>query len=199
MNKNTEKFGVGNLYPDTDPSIFWSNSLDYLKKNNISYVCKIIKTSSELNLNLIDELEKLFEEESVDAPFCNIGDVDLDDLENNLPVGWTLKKVKSNLKPGDAMVVLSVIDYSAKRYFDVKDFKNVEIVAYDLGGIYPLSVNSSEDPFLDDYQTFAKEKKLSLVFCEEEDSLDTWSCCSVEKFDQFCEDWKDFIKRIKSS
>ena len=182
-----------------DPTVFWSDSLDFLKQNNISFVSKIIKTSSELNLNLINELEKLFEEESVDAPFCNTGDVDLDDLAADLPAGWTLKKEKTNLKPGDAMVVLSVIDYSAKRYFDVKDLKNVEIVAYDLGGIYPLSVNSSVDPFLDDYQTFAKEKKLSLVFCEEEESLDTWSCCSIEKFDQFCDEWKDFIKRIKPS
>ena len=182
-----------------DQTVFWSDSLDFLKQNNISFVSKIIKTSSELNLNLINELEKLFEEESVDAPFCNTGDVDLDDLAADLPAGWTLKKEKTNLKPGDAMVVLSVIDYSAKRYFDVKDFKNVEILAYDLGGIYPLSVKSSEDPFLDDYQTFAKEKQLSLVFCEEEESLDTWSCCSIGEFDRFCDEWKNFIKRIKSS
>ena len=180
-----------------DPTVFWSDSLDYLKQNNISYVSKIIKKSSELNLNLIEELENLFEEEYVEAPFCSTVDVDLDDLENDLPEGWTLKKEKINLKPGDTMVVLSVIDYSAKRYFDIKEFKNVEIIASDLGGIYPLSVNSSENPFMDDYQTFAEEKKLSLVFCEEEESLDTWSSCSVEKFDQFCDDWKDFVKRIK--
>ena len=75
-----------------DPTVFWSDSLDYLKQNNISYVSKIIKNSSELNLNLIEELENLFEEESVDAPFCNTGDVDLDDLEDDLPKGWTLKR-----------------------------------------------------------------------------------------------------------
>ena len=44
-----------------DPTVFWSDSLDYLKQNNISYVSKIIKNSSELNLNLIEELENLLE------------------------------------------------------------------------------------------------------------------------------------------
>ena len=75
---------------------------------------------------------------------------------------WTLKIEKTDLKPGEAMVVLSVIDYSVKRYFDINDYKNVEIVAFDLGGLYPLSVNSLENPFMEDYQTFARDKTLSL-------------------------------------
>ena len=158
-----------------DPTVFWSDSLDYLKQNNISYVSKIIKNSSELNLNLIEELENLFGKESVDAPFCNTGDVDLDDLEDDLPKGWTLKREKTELKPGEAMVVLSVVDYSAKRYFDINDYKNVEIVAFDLGGLYPLSVNSLENPFMEDYQTFARDKTLSLIYCEEAYLVETWS------------------------
>ena len=179
-----------------DPSVFWSDSLDYLKQNNISYVSKIIKNSSELNLNLIEELENLFEEESVDAPFCNTGDVDLDDLEDDLPKGWTLKREKTELKPGEAMVVLSVIDYSAKRYFDINDYKNVDIVAFDLGGLYPLSVNSQENPFMEDYQTSARDKTISLIYCEEEYLVDTWSSCSVKDFSKVCDDWRKFYENI---
>ena len=104
-----------------DSSVFWTDSIDYLKHVNISYVYKIIEKSTELNQELIEELKVRFESESAEMPFCNLGDVDLDDLENDLPEGWTLRREKTDLKPGEAMVVLAVIDYSAERYFVLGD------------------------------------------------------------------------------
>ena len=180
-----------------DPSVFWTDSIDYLKHVNISYVYEIIKKSTELNSKLIEELKVRFESESAEMPFCNLGDVDLDDLENDLPKGWTLRREKTDLKQGEAMVVLAVIDYSAERYFDVDDYEEVEIVAYDLGGCYPLSVDSDENPFMEDYQTSASKKTISLVYCEEEGIVDTAFSCPIEKFSDSCNEWREFIDSIQ--
>tara|TARA_Y100001968_G_scaffold130947_1_gene119522 strand:- start:1067 stop:1615 length:549 start_codon:yes stop_codon:yes gene_type:complete len=175
--------------------ITWSDALDFIKQTNISYVSKIIKSSSELNANLIEELETLFEKESIDAPFCNMGDVDLDDLESELPKGWTLRREKINLQPGEAMVVLAVFDYAAKRYFDLEDYENVEIVANDLGGCYPLSVDSEENPFMEDYQTSASERTILFNICWEEESFDE-DCCSKEDFADRSEMWKAWLDEM---
>ena len=66
--------------------------MDFLNRTNISYVTKKITNASELNENLIEELKKSFEEEAIDAPFCNDGDYDLDDLREDLPADWKLEK-----------------------------------------------------------------------------------------------------------
>ena len=47
-----------------DPSVFWTDSIDYLKHVNISYVYEIIKKSTELNSKLIEDLKVRFESES---------------------------------------------------------------------------------------------------------------------------------------
>ena len=172
-----------------------SDVFEYLKKTNISYVSKKIRESSEVNANLIDELENLFDAESVDAPFCTLGDFDLNDFENELPDGWSLRREKIDLKPGEAMVVLAVIDYSAKRNFDVEDYEDVEIVAYDVGGIYPLSVESEEDPFMEDYQTSASDKQLLFNICWKDGSVDNLSCSKAD-FSESCIEWKTWLDEL---
>ena len=57
--------------------------MNFLNNTNISYVTKVIKTSSELNDDLLEILKKDFNEGAIDAPFCNAGDYDLDDLRDD--------------------------------------------------------------------------------------------------------------------
>ena len=175
-----------------------SDAINFIKQTNISYVSKKIKDSSEVNSSLIDELESLFEAESADAPFCNLGDFDLDDFENELPKGWSLRREKIDLKPGEAMVVLAVIDYSAERYFDVDDYEDVEIVAYDIGGIYPLAVESEEDPFMEDYQTSASDKQLYFNICWKDGSIDNLYCSKAD-FSKSSIEWKQWLDEMNQS
>ena len=63
-------------------------------------------------------------------------------------------------------------------------------------GLYPISVNSLENPFMEDYQTFASDKTLSLIYCEEAYLVDTWSSCSVKDFSKVCYDWRKFYENI---
>ena len=86
--------------------------MDFLNSTNISYVTKKITKASELDENLIEKLKISFEEEAIDAPFCNDGDYDLDDLRSDLPSGWKLTEEKL-IKPSEALIALTIIDYSA--------------------------------------------------------------------------------------
>ena len=149
-----------------------SDSINFIKMTNISYLSKKIKESSEVNSSLIDEMESLFDAESADAPFCNLEDFDLDDFENELPGRVVFKKRKDRFKLGVEMVVLAVIDYSAERYFDIDDYEEVEIVTYDIGDIYPLTVESEDDPFTKEYQTSASDKQLFFNICWKDGSVE---------------------------
>ena len=47
---------------------------------------------------------------------------------------------------------------------------------------------------MEDYQTFARDKTLSLIYCEEEHLVDTWSSDSVKDFYKVCNDWRKFYE-----
>ena len=49
---------------------------------------------------------------------------------------------------------------------------------------------------MEDYQTFASDKTLSLIYCEEAYLVDTWSSCSIKDFSKVCDDWRKFYENI---
>ena len=165
--------------------------MDFLNNTNISYVTKVIKTSSELNDDLLEILKKDFNEGAIDAPFCNAGDYDLDDLRDDIPSGWNLTE-ENLINPGEALIVLAKIDYSAERDIAFDSFDEVELVAFDLGGIYPLSVISEEDPFEIDSRTFENDMTIMFRVCYEDGEFDNDEC-DIDEFSEKCSEWKEWL------
>ena len=166
--------------------------MDFLNNTNISYVTKVIKTSSELNDDLLEILKKDFNEGAIDAPFCNSGDYDLDDLRDDIPSGWNLTE-ENLINPGEALIVLAKIDYSAERDIAFDSFDEVELVAFDLGGIYPLSVISEEDPFETDSRTFENDMTIMFRVCYADGEFDNDEC-EIDEFSEKCSEWKEWLE-----
>ena len=182
--------------------------MDFLETTNISYITKAVSKSSELNSDLIEELKKAFKEEAIDAPFCNDGDYDLDDLKEDLPSGWTLEE-DDVIKPGQALLSMVEINYQAERHIDFDAYQKVNLVATKLGNIYPLSVSveSEEDPFTSDFVT-TETNKILLFKCVpknlEEVQTDIYSPidideCSLEDFAESFETWKEWLDDLNNS
>ena len=170
--------------------------MDFLNSTNISYVTKKITNASELNENLIVELKKSFEEEAIDAPFCNDGDYDLDDLRDDLPADWKLKE-EELIKPYEALITLAIIDYSAEREIDFDEFDDVALNAHSLGGIYPLSVESvEEDPFSSDFTTSNTDMTLLFRVCDEDGDFESDEC-PIEDFEKYKEGWKELLHDLE--
>ena len=169
--------------------------MDFLNRTNISYVTKKITNASELNENLIEELKRSFEEEAIDAPFCNDGDYDLDDLREDLPADWKLRE-EELIKPSEALITLAIIDYSVEREIDFDEFNEVSLVAHKLGGCYPLSVESDEDPFESDFTTFDTDMTILFRVCYEDGEVDEDEC-QIEDFSKNKDDWKEWLNELK--
>ena len=145
-----------------------------------------------MNIDKIINIIRSFNEEAIDAPFCNLGDYDLDDLRDDIPSGWNLTEEKL-INPGEALLVLAIIDYSAERDIAFDSFNDVELVAFDLGGIYPLSVISEEDPFEIDSLTFENDMKIMFRVCYEDGEFDDDECV-LDEFSEKCNEWKEWLK-----
>ena len=169
--------------------------MDFLNSNNISYVTKKITNASELNEDLVNELKKSFEDEAIDAPFCNEGDYDLDDLRDDLPDDWKLRE-EELIKPTEALITLAIIDYSVDREIDFDAFNDIELIAHRLGGCYPLSVESEEDPFESNFITSNTNMSLLFTVCWEDGVFDTDEC-QVEDFSEYKDEWKEWLNELE--
>jgi len=170
----------------------------FLKTCNISYVTQIISDPADLTDELITSLKKRFGQEAIDAPFCNLGDYELDDFYQDLPQGWSLKE-EGKLEPGTARITLAVVDYGVEREIDFDGSEDIEVVATDLGGIHALSVSSDdgENPFSSDFTTTASAQSLLFSICWPGDEVDNDEC-SLEEYAESLETWKSWFQDMKT-
>ena len=172
---------------------------DFLRSTNISYVTVEIEDPSELNAELIDNLHKKFEEEAVDAPFCNSGDYDIDDLKDDLPEGWSLSKMPS--KKSGALIILAEINYNASRDIDFDAFDSCDLKYCRLCGCYPIFSCNSEldkDPFGGDFTTHDSDKTLMIQTYDDDGEYDEDEV-QAEDFADRLEDWRQMITDAKKA
>ena len=170
---------------------------DFLRSTNISYVTIEIEDPNELNAELIDNLHKKFEEEAVDAPFCNDGDYDIDDLKNDLPEGWSISKMPS--KKSGALIILAEINYNASRDIDFDAFEYCDLEYCRLCGCYPIfscNSESDKDPFGGDFVTHDSEKTLMIQTYDADGEYDEDEV-QAEDFADRLEDWRQMIADAK--
>ena len=68
-----------------------------------------------------------------------------------------------------------------EREIDFDEFNEVSLVAHKLGGYYPLSVESDEDPFESNYTTFDTNMTIMFRVCYEDGEVDEGEC-QIEDF-----------------
>ena len=130
------------------------------------------------------------------SPFCNDDDYNLDDLREDLPADWKLRE-EELIKPSEALITLAIIDYSVEREIDFDGFNDVALVAHPLGGCYPLSVESEEDPFESDFTTFDTDMTLLFRVCLENGEFDEDEC-QIEDFSKNKDEWKEWLNKLKN-
>ena len=173
------------------------NEPDFLRSSNISYVTVEIEDPNELNAELIDDLHKKFEEEAIDAPFCNDGDYDIDDLKSDLPEGWTIREIPS--KKSSALIILAEISYNASRDIDFDAFEHCELEYCRLCGCYPIfacNADSENDPFGGDFVTYNTDKTL-MIQTYNADGEYEYDEVEAEDFADKVEDWREMIVDAK--
>ena len=83
-----------------------------------------------------------------------------------------------------------------EREIDFDGFNNVELVAHSLGGCYPLSVDSEEDPFESNFTTFDTDMTLMFKICWENGDFDEDEC-QLEDFSKKKDDWQEWLNKLK--
>lgn len=114
----------------------------FLEEAVIRYVYTDCSSIDDLSIERVKELVRQFDDEYAEAPFCNLGDFDLDDLRDYVPETWSIVK-SGNVTPGTFRLAIAEIIYGAEQQFDTS-IENVELEAFDLCGLYPLSCRDYE-------------------------------------------------------
>ena len=83
-----------------------------------------------------------------------------------------------------------------EREIDFDEFNEVSLVAHKLGGCYPLSVESDEDPFESNFTTFDTDMTILFRVCYEDGEVDEDEC-QIEDFSKNKDDWKEWLNELK--
>lgn len=113
-----------------------------LEEALIRYTYKDYSSIDDLSIETVKALVQQFDDEYAEAPFCNLGDFDLDDLREYIPDTWSIVK-SGNVATGAFRLAVVEIIYGVEQQFDTST-ENVELEAFDLCGLYPLSCRDFE-------------------------------------------------------
>ena len=177
----------------------------FLEEALIRYVYKDYASTDDLTIENVNKLVEQFGDEYAEAPFCNLGDFDLDDLREYIPESWTILKTGSAL-PGQIRMAIVEIIYGVEQQFDTS-VEGIELEAFELCGLHPLSCRDFEkhpDVFGEEsYVPDAGTKSLlfsytypSLVAEDGNNVADTDECGIDEVgviTEKLCE-WKEWIE-----
>lgn len=114
----------------------------FLEEALIRYTYKDYASVDDLTIESVNKLIQQFDDEYAEAPFCNLGDFDLDDLREYVPDSWSILKT-GNAPPGTFRLAVVEIIYGVEQQFDTSA-EDVELEAFELCGLYPLSCRDFE-------------------------------------------------------
>ena len=114
----------------------------FLEEALVRYAYKDFGSINDLTIESANELVQKFDDEYVEAPFCNLGDFDLDNLREYIPGSWSIIKSGSVL-PGVFRLAVVQIIHGVEQQFDTS-IEDVVLEAFDLCGLYPLSCRDFE-------------------------------------------------------
>ena len=114
----------------------------FLEEALVRYAYKDYASVDDLTIESVNKLIEQFDDEYAEAPFCNLGDFDLDDLREYVPESWTILKSGGAL-PGTIRLAVVEIIYGVEQQFDTS-IEDIELEAFELCGLYPLSCRDFE-------------------------------------------------------
>lgn len=177
----------------------------FLEEALIRYAYKDYSSVDDLAIESVNKLIQQFEDEYAEAPFCNLGDFDLDDLREYVPDSWSILKT-GNVPPGTFRLAIVEIIYGVVQQFDTS-VEDVELEAFELCGLYPLSCQDFERH----YDVFGEESYVpdagtkSLLFsysypglvAEDGSNVTDTDECGINEDDVIVEkltEWKEWIE-----
>jgi hypothetical protein len=114
----------------------------FLEEAVVRYAYSDYDSLDYLTPESVKALVQKFDNEYAEAPFCNLGDFDLDDLREYVPASWRIIK-SGSARPGMFRLAVVEIIYGVEQQFDTS-IEDVELEAFDLCGLYPLSCRDFE-------------------------------------------------------
>lgn len=147
----------------------------FLEEAAIRYVFRDFKLGQRPNKEDLRSLAESWDDDYAEAPFCNSGDFDLDDLSDECPESWCVTKT-GNLGEGESRIAIVAINYDGERQLDL-ELENINIAAFNICGLFALNAGDShEEVFGEEWESREEfEEKIVLfmhkykgVVCDEE-------------------------------
>jgi hypothetical protein len=109
----------------------------FLEEAAVRYVYKDFAAGVKPTIDDVRALNATWDEEYAEAPFCNTGDFDIDELKAEMPDSWTFDEI-GQLDEGQYRIAIVAINYNGERQVNLQE-EAVTIEAFSLCGLSVLS------------------------------------------------------------
>ena len=115
----------------------------FLEEASVRFVYKDFPAEVRPTIDDVRALNVSWDGEYAEAPFCNAGDFDLDDLKSDAPDSWSFDET-GELDEGQCRIAIVAINYNGNRQVNLQE-EAVEIEAFNLCGLSVLSGGEKHD------------------------------------------------------
>lgn len=167
----------------------------FLEEAALRFVYKDFPSGAKPTIADIKALAESWDDEYAEAPFCNPGDFDIDDLREEMPGSWSVEET-GQLDEGQCRIAIISINYNGERQLDLEQ-EDVNLEAFNLCGLNVLSAGERhEEVFGEEWYSDEPFGDMAVLFMYRYPALD---CdpeimeAPLDAFEESFDEWIDCI------
>jgi hypothetical protein len=172
----------------------------FLEEASVRYVYKDFPAGVKPTIDDVRALNATWDEEYAEAPFCNAGDFDIDDLKAETPDSWSFDEI-GQLDEGQCRIAIVAINYNGERQINLQE-EAVTIDVFNLCGLSVLSGGEKhEEIFGEEWYSDEPFGDKAVLFMNKYPNLNCDSEvfeASLDEIDAHFDEWLDCVENPPS-